>query len=214
MQAGYFIETLISKLSTVFATPEEPIIKQGDDPEAMYFISQGECIVNIKNRYENTKIAHKLLVEGDHFGCISLLYNCPTTSSVTSRNFNTMASLNHANFRNILIEFPNYKRHLTRHVMSLKDENKSFILKTFSKIKYLNGVGSKALHQLLYSVRRVYLEEGHNIIRPGNIADELFVIEIGNVEVYTMVEGTKFVLEYLNCGSIINHRAFLMNDLL
>ena len=126
----------------------------------MYFISQGDCIVNIKNRFGNTKVAHRLLVEGDHFGCISLLYNCKTTSFVISRNFNTMASLTYQNFRSLLLEFPKYKTSLTKHVMSLKDENKDFILKAFSKITYSKGVNNKALHQLIYSVQRDHFEEG------------------------------------------------------
>ena len=78
----------------------------------MYFISKGDCIVNVKDRFETTHVAHRLLVEGDHFGEIALIYNCKRTVSVISRNFNTMASLNKTNFRNLIVEIPNYKEFL------------------------------------------------------------------------------------------------------
>lgn len=38
-------------------------------------------------------IAYKLLVEGDHFGEIGVVYDCCRTATIVSRNYNTMANL-------------------------------------------------------------------------------------------------------------------------
>jgi CRP-like cAMP-binding protein len=57
-------------------TPEEDIIKQGDLNSNMYFISTGDCAVNIRDHMNVEHIAIKLLVDGEHFGEISLLYGC------------------------------------------------------------------------------------------------------------------------------------------
>ena len=43
-------------------------------------------------------------------------------------------------------------------------------------------------------------------------ADALYFIEEGIVEAYTKFENNEFVLEQLNKGSAINHRAFFMQD--
>ena len=60
---------IISKLSTVASTPEDQLVKQGDRSfDGMYFILIGDCSVNILDENRELKVAHKLLVEGDHFG--------------------------------------------------------------------------------------------------------------------------------------------------
>ena len=41
-----FLNSIVSRLGTCFATPEEVIIKQGDESDCMYFITQGDCTVN------------------------------------------------------------------------------------------------------------------------------------------------------------------------
>lgn len=42
-----FLYHLISKLGTCFATPEDEVISQYSKGEAMYFLSKGDCVVNI-----------------------------------------------------------------------------------------------------------------------------------------------------------------------
>jgi len=101
MSGTDFLEDLISKLGVCLTSPEESIIKQGDKGEEMYFISLGDCTINIKNRFGVTSETVSLIVEGDHFGEISLLYRCPRTCSVICRNYNTMARITYGNFREI-----------------------------------------------------------------------------------------------------------------
>jgi CRP-like cAMP-binding protein len=55
---------------------------------------------------------------------------------------------------------------------------------------------------------------GDEIIREGEMADSLMFIEEGVVEVYTEFEGNAFVLESLEQGSVINPRAFFVEDLM
>lgn len=88
-----FIYAIASKLGILFATPEEEIIKQGEIGHGMYYISQGDCTINVKDRFSTTHYAVRLLVEGDHFGEIGLIYRCRRTCSVISRNYNTVARI-------------------------------------------------------------------------------------------------------------------------
>tara|TARA_B110000285_G_C15002043_1_gene551916 strand:- start:242 stop:667 length:426 start_codon:yes stop_codon:yes gene_type:complete len=88
-----FVAQLVGKLGTSFATPEEEVIKQGEPGNDMYFLSKGDCAVNIKDASGRLHVAVSLLTEGDHFGEISLLYRCKRTATVVSRNYNTMARI-------------------------------------------------------------------------------------------------------------------------
>ena len=58
-------------------TPEEIVVKQGRVGEYLYLISKGDCSINIKDQNGKDHVAYKLVVEGDHFGEISLLFDCP-----------------------------------------------------------------------------------------------------------------------------------------
>jgi CRP-like cAMP-binding protein len=61
----------------------------------MFFISKGDCAVNIKDEEGKLHIAVSLLTEGDHFGEISMLYRCKRTATIVSRNYNTMARISY-----------------------------------------------------------------------------------------------------------------------
>jgi CRP-like cAMP-binding protein len=71
-----FLETLVTRLSTSLHTPENEIIKQGFPNDSLYILSEGDCAVNIRDQHQEDHIAYKLLVEGDHFGEISMVYGC------------------------------------------------------------------------------------------------------------------------------------------
>ncbi len=64
--------------------------------------------------------------------------------------------------------------------------------------------------EIIYSVKRELYEEGFVFVRPNDIANSMYIIEIGKVEIYTYFEGNKFEMETLESGTIINHRALLM----
>jgi CRP-like cAMP-binding protein len=89
-----FLISLIKKMGTVFSTPEEVIISPHIDDRDIYFITTGDCTVNVYDHHRTFEhVAVRLLIEGDFFGEISYLYGCKRTSTVVSRNFNTMAKL-------------------------------------------------------------------------------------------------------------------------
>ena len=82
---------LKSKLSIKFAEPEEKIVTQGEKGQEMFWIQQGDCVVNIQDRYGFEHIGHKLLLPGDHFGELGTLFKGRRTSTVVSKNYITMA---------------------------------------------------------------------------------------------------------------------------
>jgi CRP-like cAMP-binding protein len=86
--------------------------------------------VNVRDNQKNIEIvAHQLLVEGDYFGDIGVLYNNIRTSTVICRNYNTMARLSHLNFRQIASDFPLFKNHMFKNIYKYKDSNIDFIKK-------------------------------------------------------------------------------------
>ena len=46
--------------------------------------------------------------------------------------------------------------------------------------------------ELIYLVKRDLYEEGFVFVKPNDIADKMYIIEIGKVSIYTYFEGNKF----------------------
>lgn len=89
-----FLQDLIALMGTLFTSPEEDIVTQGEKSTHLYFLVAGSCIQSrndscCKNRIKTIK----LLTPGDHFGEIGLLYNCERTCSISSVDYNIVARL-------------------------------------------------------------------------------------------------------------------------
>lgn len=76
------------------------------------------------------------------------------------------------------------------------------------------GLAPEPLHQLMHKLVSMTYEPGQVICKELSLADRLLFVEVGVVEVYTESEGNDFVLDRLYSGSVINPRAFLLEDLL
>jgi F-box and leucine-rich repeat protein 7 len=208
-----FIETIVTKLDTVFSSPEEVIIKQDDESEHLYYISQGDCTVNIRDENRIEHVAHKILVEGQHFGEIGVIYKCPRTCTVLSRNYNTLARLGSVQFNEIIGNCPEYLIYLRKYVYSYQGTRKIFIWKALTQIPYMKTVSLKAFHdRFLYKLKKLYLSKDDMLLRVGDDTTSLFIVEYGELEVFTEFEGNKFVIERLPTGSVLNYRVVFTED--
>jgi len=101
----------------------------------MYFIQRGDCIVNLT--FDNKEhIAHRLLIEGNHFGEIGILFNCARTCSVISRNFVTLSRLEYDHFREVCNKYPKYKKYLIKRIYQYDDPKITFYKKLIKQVKY------------------------------------------------------------------------------
>jgi len=129
-EAHQGIEFIISKMGTVFATPEESIISQDDTPIDMYFIQQGDCLANQNDHFGNTYNL-RLLIEGDYFGEVGCLYKTKRTCSVVCRYYNTLARITISHFQNIMIQFPKLSDEFEKNLFQdYKDPMKRFFNRT------------------------------------------------------------------------------------
>ena len=95
-----------------------------------------------------------LLRAGDHFGEISLLYNCPRTAIVRSRNYNTIARLSKAKFKKFVIDYPDYEDQIKLSIQIYNDYQKNFLLETVKRIPYFNDISIEALHAVIYGLKK------------------------------------------------------------
>jgi CRP-like cAMP-binding protein len=216
------ISYFVSKLKIELAQPEQVIIEQGtalnEDPNQNFFyiISKGECAIVSKDKamFEDTQI--KLLLPGDHFGEVALLYKCKRTATVLSNNYCTLGKMTERHFKDLLNKFPEIIEERFREIIyKYKDPITIFLLEAIDKIDYFRGVSEKVKRDIVYSLNPVNFDKGGLIFKPGDEADAMYIVDSGVVEIYTtMDKGVEFVIDRLYKGSVINHRAFLFNDVI
>ena len=94
-----------------------------------------------------------MLVEGDHFGEISLLYDCPRTASIRARNYNTMAILSKKYFNDLTYIYPYYKNLLKKQIYKYNDPYKQFLKKIVRRVEYLKNLTTEQFHDFIYTLK-------------------------------------------------------------
>jgi CRP-like cAMP-binding protein len=133
-----FIPSIVSKLGTCFATPEEEVIAQDEVSTDMYFLSKGDCAVNITDQYGQDHYCIRLLDEGDFFGEIGMIYGCKRTATVVSRNYNTFSRIAYIQYREVVNEFPDFKNAMKINVFSYKDVFAIFLRELVMQLPYVS----------------------------------------------------------------------------
>jgi hypothetical protein len=174
-----FILELVSKLAVCFATPEERIMVQNSPGNDMYFIQNGDMVVNITDKDGKEHIAFRLLNEGDYVGEISLLYDCNRTCDVIGRNYTTLARLNSSRFRMLCSDFPLFKQFLMKNTYNYKDPVNNFIKSMTRKIDWLKGSRESIYSKLVFKSEFEIYDPSEVIIKEGTLADAVVIIYSG-----------------------------------
>lgn len=119
----------------------------------MYFISKGDCVVNVVDQENKEHIAVSLLTEGDLFGEIAMIYKCIRTATVISRNYNTMARISYGRYREFINEFPIFQVMLKKNVLQYDDPWLKFLTNAIFQIFYYNqNMNKDTLFDLIFNM--------------------------------------------------------------
>ena len=94
------------------------------------------------------------------------------------------------------------------------DPNIDYVKKVIKRIEPLRTISKESLYSLAYKMEKENYEKGQYITKSYDFADCLIIVLSGVCKVKTECEGNEFILDYLYRGSIVNHRAFLVDDLI
>lgn len=211
-----FLSSLTDRLGTCFITPEEEIIKKGEKERLLYYIMQGDCVIG--NEYKGQDIKKlkqiQMLVEGDQFGEIGLIFNCQRTCTIISRSYSTMARLTYNRYRMLASDFPNFRKQMIKQIGRYKDDRMKFLKRIITKLPFFQFQKKECILEAMFSLKQKTFFAGEFIAKAGDFADSIFIIEDGGCEVFAVFEGHEFIIDYLSKGSIINYRLFIVQDLL
>ena len=142
-----------------------------------------------------------------------MIYMCRRSATVISQNYNTFARIHRPRFRELISEFPEYEACLKRHIKEeYKDAKIEFLKNMVRSVDYLKNCSEDLIYDIVFSLQLENFEKDSIVLQTNNQADKIYFIEEGQVELYTSFEGNEFVIERLDRGSVINHRAFFIQD--
>lgn len=112
-------EVLLLHFETKTAQPGDRIIRAGDAPDDVYFISSGEVEVRVADR----KIP---LTAGDYFGEMALLSGKPRSADVIALDYSKFVTLNQGDFRQFLRRFPEIREKVAALAAERGEMNETF----------------------------------------------------------------------------------------
>lgn len=105
------IDFVVRKLEIMLTLPESEVVKQYESPTIndqdtrMYYIAKGEFTVYVQTQPQMKSLKVRSLALGDHFGEISMIYNCKRTATVTSNKYATLGYLSKCDYKKILFKY-------------------------------------------------------------------------------------------------------------
>ena len=178
----------------------------------MFFLDTGCAFAKSKDKLGQEKFLGKL-DDGDHFGDIALFYETRRSATVISGDFSTLAMLTRENYKEVVKLIPEFHNMIEKCIQTYNDDHKKHILTMLRRIEFLReGISPLILNQLVYTIHSEAKDAGSLIFKPGDPMNSIQLIEEGLVEIYIYFEDTKFVLERLYTGSVINYRNLFLDD--
>mmetsp|Transcript_33723 Transcript_33723/g.61067 ORF Transcript_33723/g.61067 Transcript_33723/m.61067 type:complete len:415 (+) Transcript_33723:73-1317(+) len=162
----------------------ERIIQEGDDGDCMFLIESGEfdCIKLING---DPKVVKKC-GQGDVFGELALLYNCPRAASVEATTDATVWSLDRGTFGHI--------------VRDASAKRREMFMDFLKAVPLFNPLESYDLMELADCLQKKELKAGELAIKQGDHGDTFYLVEEGSLVAKKSVDGTEAEVMKYNRG--------------
>jgi len=186
---------VIEAMSMKMATPQECLVREGDEGHCVYCVDTG--FLNVwKNVPDSPAVIVKVLTEGDIFGELSLLYNAPRAATVVAETDCILWELDRDTFS-----------HLVKNAAQQKRRQHDSFLKNVPLLASLDDYERLQIADAL-EVRNE--AAGTLIIRQGDSGDYFFLIQEGACEAQK-VEGADVQTMHLGPSDYFGELA-LLND--
>lgn len=183
--------TIIDAMEEVSANAGDKLISLGDEGDFLFVIEKGslEC----RKEINGVDTLLKTVEEGDAFGELSLLYNCPRAANVLATQECILWKLDRDSFNHIVKDGAAKKR----------NRYEGFL----AKVPLLKDMDSYQRSQVCDGLHVESFTAGTNIITEGEDGDKFFILEDGKAS--AVKDGTK-VLAYGE-GDFFGELALLKN---
>jgi CRP-like cAMP-binding protein/Zn-dependent protease len=177
--------------------PGQPVVRQGDRPEAFYVVRRGHLQVAEENPDDGTERVLSALGRGDSFGELALVRSQPRSASVRALDEAEVFEVDKGTFDQLLADMA----HVPTFAPTLQAAAELRELPCFAHIQ------PDRLADLLEHGEWVNVAPGEVIIEQGEVGEDFYAVRSGQVEVLRDGE----VVDVMGPGSYFGEVALLMD---
>lgn len=196
-----------AKLNPVTYRFGEEIVKEGDEADALYVLTTGRARV-LKVTPSGEELLLNNLLPGDSFGEVALLADVRRSATVRASDDLACLRLAKDDFRALLAEHPDLEQYFRLLAEHRKLHN---FLRQFSD---LGRVPLPAMRTLLTRMKPVAAVEGEVILREGDPAGPMYVVESGRLRAWVKDgdAATQRNVAFLRAGDFFGIRSLLQGS--
>ena len=193
---------VMEKLRHIDVGPHEAIINQEDSGKSIFVIASGEVGV-YRGDNEGNEIWVTNLHDGDFFGEFGFFSESKRNATVKSIKETTLLELTKEDVDVLINDHPNIREVLFRFY-------RERVLDTLLAVSPLFSVlpPEKRL-ELTAKFSPSFLRKGEIIVTEGEVGDQMYIIQTGEVQMVTKREGEKIVLARLGAGDFFGEVSLL-----
>src|SRR5437016_2321887 len=179
------------------------IVKQGEPASAFYILISGRARVVKSGANNGEEIVLATLRPGDSFGEAALTEGGTRTATVRCSTSVEVLRLDRSDFLALAENVPELKQHvqMTRRIRTLQG-----FLYEFSNFGRLP---TPALRGMIEKLQRVQIQKGNLIIKEGDSAGPMYILEKGRARAFTQNNGAKVNLAFYRDGDFFGELSIL-----
>ena len=193
------IQFITTKLNAKNHLPEDTIIRQGEEGDALYFIAKGEWKVYVRDHKGVTDPVN-IIHPGELFGEVALIWDCKRTATVKTRNYSTLAFIIKSVFHDMCEQYSTVYKSLRVRMRVYDDGMKRFIKNQLKTLPYASGISDDTLEEISYLVKHEYYENNKIVFRSGDPTTKVYFVTMGEVDIFREIGNKEFLIDTLYQG--------------
>jgi HlyB family type I secretion system ABC transporter len=177
-------------LSAPFGTP---IVREGEEADAFYVLVSGVARV-VKKAENGEEIALGVLRPGDTFGEMALLGGTTRATTVRASGDVEALKLDSAVFEALVRNHPQLRQYLELQGRYRSLSNFLHLYSPFARVPI------EGLTTLLRELRPLSVPAGTLVMKEGDVAGSMYIVEAGRLRVFREASGGRHYLAYLRRG--------------
>ena len=181
------------------------IVREGEPADALYVIASGRARV-VKRGDTGDDVPLNVLRAGDVFGEMGLLEHTTRTATVRASSDVEVWRLDRHVFEELLVTWPDLKKYLELQASRRRLQNFFRFYTAFTRLPV------DALGEMLGQLEPVTAAAGELVIRQGEPAGPMYIVETGRLRVFVDEDGSRRYLRYLRRGDFFGELSLFKGE--
>lgn len=151
---------LLSDLSSTLISPDQYLVKSGEQAHSVYFLIKGRCAIEQRSFRSRGLKPLKILQENDFFGEVAVYFECKRSMFVKALTHGHLAFLSASQFSNLLLRRPLLGTSLANYALEhYNDRVTRRLIQILPKLPLFKEVGDpQDLLRLIFKFKILYLQ--------------------------------------------------------